>query len=345
MLSVIRRHAAGRPLPGPRSRTSTAQARRTVHYRGSMVGQSDRSTKVGARLSLPTTGHRRYPTRRVVIVNMYRRAARLPPTNRLTVPARFDRLPGARSSAEQRWRSAREPSTRHRRGPPAGRRLRAQLRRPAPPAEPARGARRRRALPVLLRRALRPGLPDLDRHPAVHPPDRHRQPAWAPPRPSSIPTSWAACAPGCARPRPCARRSASARSPRASRSRSAACSATPPMRCSPPAASSTARALATGHKVAVVGAGPAGLACAHKLATLGHAVTVFEARDKPGGLNEYGIAAYKTVDGFAQAEVGLDPGRRRDRAAHRRAPRPRHRPWPTCAATSPPCSWASGSVP
>ena len=60
---------------------------------------------------------------------------------------------------------------------------------------------------------------------------------------------------------------------------------------------------ASGHKVAVVGAGPAGLACAHKLATLGHAVTVFEARDKPGGLNEYGIAAYKTVDGFAQAEA------------------------------------------
>ena len=53
----------------------------------------------------------------------------------------------------------------------------AELRRPAPAAQPARGPRRRRALPVLLRRALRPGLPDLDRHPAVHPPDRHRQPA------------------------------------------------------------------------------------------------------------------------------------------------------------------------
>jgi dihydropyrimidine dehydrogenase (NAD+) subunit PreT len=60
---------------------------------------------------------------------------------------------------------------------------------------------------------------------------------------------------------------------------------------------------ATGRKVAVVGAGPAGLACAHKLATLGHAVTLLDARDKPGGLNEYGIAAYKTVGGFAQAEV------------------------------------------
>jgi glutamate synthase (NADPH/NADH) small chain len=60
---------------------------------------------------------------------------------------------------------------------------------------------------------------------------------------------------------------------------------------------------ATGCKVAVVGAGPAGLACAHKLATLGHAVVLFEAREKAGGLNEYGIAAYKTTGGFAQREV------------------------------------------
>lgn len=59
----------------------------------------------------------------------------------------------------------------------------------------------------------------------------------------------------------------------------------------------------TGRRVAVVGAGPAGLACAHKLATLGHNVTLFEAREKPGGLNEYGIAAYKTPGGFAQEEV------------------------------------------
>jgi dihydropyrimidine dehydrogenase (NAD+) subunit PreT len=63
------------------------------------------------------------------------------------------------------------------------------------------------------------------------------------------------------------------------------------------------RAPATGKKVAVVGAGPAGLACAHRLALHGHGVTIFEARKKPGGLNEYGIAAYKTVDGFAQDEV------------------------------------------
>lgn len=59
----------------------------------------------------------------------------------------------------------------------------------------------------------------------------------------------------------------------------------------------------TGKHVAVVGAGPAGLACAHRLAVHGHDVTIFESRKKPGGLNEYGIAAYKTVDDFAQKEV------------------------------------------
>ncbi len=63
------------------------------------------------------------------------------------------------------------------------------------------------------------------------------------------------------------------------------------------------RAAETGRKVAVVGAGPAGLSCAHRLALLGHGVTIFEARPKPGGLNEYGIAAYKTIDNFAQREV------------------------------------------
>jgi dihydropyrimidine dehydrogenase (NAD+) subunit PreT len=63
------------------------------------------------------------------------------------------------------------------------------------------------------------------------------------------------------------------------------------------------RAAPTGKRVAVVGAGPAGLACAHKLAELGHEVVLFEAKERLGGLNEYGIAAYKTVDDFAQKEV------------------------------------------
>jgi glutamate synthase (NADPH/NADH) small chain len=63
------------------------------------------------------------------------------------------------------------------------------------------------------------------------------------------------------------------------------------------------RAAATGRRIAVVGAGPAGLACAHRLAMHGHEVTIFDAKPKPGGLNEYGIAAYKAVDDFAQREV------------------------------------------
>lgn len=63
------------------------------------------------------------------------------------------------------------------------------------------------------------------------------------------------------------------------------------------------RAAPTGKRVAVVGAGPAGLACAHRLALHGHEVVVFERRAKAGGLNEYGIASYKATGGFAQAEV------------------------------------------
>lgn len=63
------------------------------------------------------------------------------------------------------------------------------------------------------------------------------------------------------------------------------------------------RAASTGKSVAVVGAGPAGLAAAHRLAMLGNEVEIYDARPKGGGLNEYGIAAYKSVDGFAQAEV------------------------------------------
>jgi dihydropyrimidine dehydrogenase (NAD+) subunit PreT len=63
------------------------------------------------------------------------------------------------------------------------------------------------------------------------------------------------------------------------------------------------RAAPTGKSVAVVGAGPAGLACAHRLAMHGHAVTLIEARPKAGGLNEYGIAAYKAAHDIAQDEV------------------------------------------
>jgi glutamate synthase (NADPH/NADH) small chain len=63
------------------------------------------------------------------------------------------------------------------------------------------------------------------------------------------------------------------------------------------------RAALSGKRVAVVGAGPAGLTVAHRLARLGHNVVLFEAKPKLGGLNEYGLASYKTTGDFAQHEI------------------------------------------
>jgi glutamate synthase (NADPH/NADH) small chain len=60
-----------------------------------------------------------------------------------------------------------------------------------------------------------------------------------------------------------------------------------------------------GKKVAIVGAGPAGLSCAQDLRRWGYAVTVFEANDRPGGLNTYGIAEYKLRPDTALAEVQM----------------------------------------
>ena len=68
-------------------------------------------------------------------------------------------------------------------------------------------------------------------------------------------------------------------------------------------ASFFSRCAPSGKSVAVVGAGPAGLACAHRLAVLGHSVCIYEHRPKSGGLNEYGLAAYKMLDNFAQKEA------------------------------------------
>jgi glutamate synthase (NADPH/NADH) small chain len=65
------------------------------------------------------------------------------------------------------------------------------------------------------------------------------------------------------------------------------------------------RGAPTGKRVAIVGAGPAGLACAHALSLAGHEATIFEARPKPGGLNEYGIAAYKAPENFAAREAAF----------------------------------------
>ena len=63
------------------------------------------------------------------------------------------------------------------------------------------------------------------------------------------------------------------------------------------------RAAPSGKRVAVVGAGPAGLACAHGLARRGHEVVLFDAKPKLGGLNEYGLAAYKTAGDYINAEL------------------------------------------
>lgn len=66
-----------------------------------------------------------------------------------------------------------------------------------------------------------------------------------------------------------------------------------------------ARAPASGRTLAVIGSGPAGLAFAHRAAMLGHDVTIFERSPKGGGLNEYGLAAYKMADDFAQRELAF----------------------------------------
>jgi len=60
---------------------------------------------------------------------------------------------------------------------------------------------------------------------------------------------------------------------------------------------------ATGKKVAIIGAGPAGLTCAHELRKCGHDVIMFEAGKHAGGLNTHGIAPYKLSTKFALFEA------------------------------------------
>ncbi len=63
------------------------------------------------------------------------------------------------------------------------------------------------------------------------------------------------------------------------------------------------RKPSTGKRVAIVGAGPAGLSCAHSLSREGVDVTIYEKESKGGGLMTYGIAAYKVTPEFCQSEV------------------------------------------
>ncbi len=61
----------------------------------------------------------------------------------------------------------------------------------------------------------------------------------------------------------------------------------------------------TGKRVAVVGSGPAGLACAEQLNTVGHEVTIFERADRPGGLLMYGIPNMKLDKGLVQRRIDV----------------------------------------
>lgn len=63
------------------------------------------------------------------------------------------------------------------------------------------------------------------------------------------------------------------------------------------------RKPSTGKRVAIVGAGPAGLSCAHVLSREGVDVTIYEKESKGGGLMTYGIAAYKVTPRFCEDEV------------------------------------------
>jgi len=66
----------------------------------------------------------------------------------------------------------------------------------------------------------------------------------------------------------------------------------------------------TGHRVAIIGAGPAGLSAAFYLRKKGHQVTVFEAREKPGGMMRYGIPAYRLPEDTLDKEIEavMSPG-------------------------------------
>ena len=73
----------------------------------------------------------------------------------------------------------------------------------------------------------------------------------------------------------------------------------------------------SGRRVAIVGSGPAGMACAQQLARAGHAVTVFEKSDRIGGLLRYGIPDFKMekalidrrIDQMRAEGVVFRPGR------------------------------------
>ncbi len=67
-------------------------------------------------------------------------------------------------------------------------------------------------------------------------------------------------------------------------------------------------AAETGYSVGIVGAGPAGLSCGAELAKMGHSVVLYDANEKPGGLNTYGVANYKMDQATSEREVDFIRG-------------------------------------
>lgn len=61
----------------------------------------------------------------------------------------------------------------------------------------------------------------------------------------------------------------------------------------------------SGEKIAIIGAGPAGLSCAYYLAVYGHQVTVFDKNPLPGGMMQYGIPSFRLEKDIVQAEVDV----------------------------------------
>ena len=126
--------------------------------------------------------------------------------------------------------------------------------------------------------AVRRRLSGGDRHRGVRRGDRRGGSRLGAAATSSPRTSSVGRAPACAPSRPSARGRACSTEDGGAPSRSADCSATPPTGHSLTGAVARARRQRHGGKVAVIGAGPAGLVCAGELAAVGHAVTVFDER-------------------------------------------------------------------
>ena len=240
---------------------------------------------------------------------------------------------GARPrSAPTPWRAAPEPADdplpwspdgheRHPRRTPGRRPIRPQFRRCPPAADVGAGADRGR--PTATTASTRPArrLPDRHRRAELHPPHRRGQPARAARAILEQNVFGGMCARVCPTEVLC-ERACVRNTTRTSRSRSACCSATPPTTCSPIPAPHFVHARAgQRQRVAVVDAGPAGLSCAHRLAVLGHGWSCSTRSRGRRGLNEYGLASYKTPGRLRAEGDRLAPLDRRhhDRARRRLA--------------------------